>query len=41
VNAAHLIFFFFNTGAGGGGGGASADVDAPILLVRVGKMGIR
>lgn len=36
----HLFFFFFTVNAGGGSGG-SADTDAPIMLVRFAKMGIR
>lgn len=37
----HLFFFFFTVNAGGGGGGGSADTDAPIMLVRFAKMGVR
>ncbi len=40
--ATHLIFFWFNAGGGGPPPTpASADIDAPILLVRFAKMGIR
>lgn len=39
--ATHLVFFWFNAGGGPPPTPGPADVDAPILLVRFAKMGIR
>jgi hypothetical protein len=41
VITTHLILFFFNTDGGPPPTPTPADVDAPILLVRFAKMGIR